>query len=147
MLNVFARVSVALVIGGALFGCGSSEDTENDTGEEGLEQGFTTCGELTCQPGQHCLNLICQAGCQSNVNCADDQTCEDIDDNSHVGTCRSGEKAPPEKDCATFCAKAEACNAPNLDQCPQICEAASSECVACMNDSNCGAGCESVCGG
>lgn len=129
-----------------LFACGSDDSGDDDGGNE-AQAGFTECGDLTCQPGQHCSNLLCLDGCLSNVNCAADQTCTDIDSASKLGTCQNDEGPGPGKDCDTFCEKSGACNGPTGEQCQQVCDAASSECVACVNDSNCGQGCESVCGG
>jgi len=136
-----------------LFACGSDDAADggddDDGGKGGLDTGFTECGEFTCQPGQHCDNFVCLDGCLSNVNCAADQSCAEIDSASKLGTCQnepgSSSGPGPDKDCAAFCDKATACGAP--EQCQQICDAASSECVSCVIDSNCGQGCESLCGG
>ena len=143
--------SFGLICCASLLGCGSDAGSgppgagSHDDGS--TKAGFTKCGAVECQPGQFCYNILCQTGCQSNVNCAADQTCSDIDGTTHVGTCQNTAPPPPTKDCAAFCEKSKVCNVPNIEICPQLCEAASSECVACVIDSNCGQGCESLCGG
>lgn len=53
-------------------------------------QGFTECGGVTCQPGQYCVDSRfddCQPGCTSDVNCAENQSCQDPDF-FNVGVCR-----------------------------------------------------------
>lgn len=67
-------------------GCGGSSEPSNPMSGK---RGYVTCGSLTCSPGQHCDSLFCQAGCMSNDNCAADQTCTDISDITHVGTCQN----------------------------------------------------------
>ena len=41
-----------------------------------MQQGYTTCGSLTCQPGQHCDNFVCDTGCLSDANCLGNQRCD-----------------------------------------------------------------------
>lgn len=149
MTRVLFFPTVALSIL-AFVACGSDTGGEGGSGSgaggSGAGQGYVKCGDLTCNPGQHCFNIICESGCQSNDNCAANQTCEDIDDFSHVGTCKNG-STPPTKDCDAFCAKAAACGQTITPaQCQQACAAFSAECVTCVNDSNCGVGCDAVCG-
>jgi hypothetical protein len=50
--------------------------------------GGTTCGVQSCQAGQYCLNLACVPGCQSNANCASDQTCA-LTDGNPIGACKN----------------------------------------------------------
>lgn len=94
-----------LLLGLAVPACGG------DSGDS--RQGFTQCGTFTCQPGQSCQNFACIPGCQSNVNCASDQTCEDIDSGSHIGTCqnKSNPMTMPMTDsvCKTTCDKLVSC--------------------------------------
>jgi hypothetical protein len=123
-------------------GGGSGSGGASGSGAAGA--GDTPCGVSRCEAGQHCNNGLCVDGCLSDSNCASNQRCEDIDDLSHIGTCRNVATAPA-KDCQTFCAKAAACMDPEAALCEQKCAGLSSECVACVNDSNCGAGCDAVC--
>lgn len=62
----------------------------------GGERGSTSCGVQTCQAGQFCLNLACVPGCQSNANCASDQTCEGLSGSNPIGACQN--KEAPEAD-------------------------------------------------
>lgn len=42
-----------------------------------MGQGFTSCGDGVCQPGQYCdLAAFCEVGCVSDVNCAQNQSCD-----------------------------------------------------------------------
>lgn len=94
-------------------GCGGTD--ESGTMPTG-KRGYVTCGSVTCNPGQHCDNLFCQAGCQSNDNCAADQTCSDISGVSHIGTCQnisSPDMASPKDSltrCKDSCLALVACN-------------------------------------
>ncbi len=101
-LSVRAGI-LALALGSVCsIGCGEPSDPMNPPSSK---RGYVTCGSVTCNPGQHCDNLFCQAGCQSNDNCAADQTCTDISQVSHVGTCQnvsSPDMATP-KDSLTRC--------------------------------------------
>lgn len=112
--------------------------------------GTTSCGAQNCEAGQYCYNMLCVNGCLSDKNCATNQTCEAIDPETHVGACQN-RAAQPTKDCNAFCSKAQACflqgNDVNPTNCMQACTAASAACVSCVNDSNCGQGCEGACGG
>lgn len=141
-----------------LAACGDDGDDGNDEGGDGDssgggggkgEGGTTTCGLQTCESGQYCSNMICLDGCLSDKNCASNQTCEDMNEDTHVGTCRNKPQQAT-KDCDAFCDKAEACflegNDVNAANCMQACKAASAACVSCVNDSNCGQGCDDVCG-
>lgn len=103
------------------------------------------CGIQNCNAGQYCANGICMNGCLTDTNCGSGQTCRDIEAETKVGTCRNQDPEPPAKDCDAFCDKALACQDPEWVQCMQICTGLSAACVACVNDSNCGAGCDSVC--
>ncbi|HPH28256.1 MAG TPA: hypothetical protein PLA87_15520 [Pseudomonadota bacterium] len=77
------------------------------------ERGKTSCGITTCNAGQYCLNLACIPGCQSNENCALDQTCEDIGAGTHVGTCQNKNNPPTmmttDPTCKTTCDKLVQC--------------------------------------
>jgi hypothetical protein len=106
--------------------------------------GVTACGISNCSAGQYCNNGLCLNGCLTKANCGTDQGCEDIDSDSKVGTCKN-KVTTPAKDCNAFCDKSFACMDPDFVQCMQVCTAASAACIACINDSNCGAGCDDVC--
>jgi hypothetical protein len=97
-----------------------------------------------CEAGQHCNNGLCVNGCLTAANCLASQTCEDVDSFTNIGTCRDAPVAPT-KDCEAFCAKAMACFDPEVVICDQKCAALSAACVGCVNDSNCGAGCDELC--
>jgi len=146
----------------AVAACGGDGDDngdgngDGDTGGEGGgdgdsgRSGTTSCGIQNCESGQHCYNMVCVDGCLSDNNCASNQACEDADPDTHIGTCRT-KTTQASKDCEAFCSKAQACflegNDVNPANCMQTCKAASASCVACVNDSNCGQGCDSACGG
>lgn len=128
-------------------GSGDGDGDGSGDGDGDGDRGSTTCGISTCESGQHCNNGLCVNGCLTAENCSSDQTCEDIDDFSKIGTCKSAptQPDPVEKDCTAFCAKMEACREPEAEYCQDACTALSSACVTCYNDSNCGDGCEAVC--
>ena len=82
-----------------LLACGSDDGV--GTGNAGLTQGFTHCGDFpdnkpkTCQPGQYCSDegfSTCRSGCLSNINCAADQACSKVGGN--VGICKSTGPVP-----------------------------------------------------
>jgi hypothetical protein len=147
-------LSVACVFG--LAACGSDADDDGGSGGTsgsggsgsgasggtGGGDGTTTCGVQNCTVGQHCQNLVCVNGCLTDDHCGSNQTCAEIDDVTHIGTCRNMTAA---KDCEAFCEKSEACGDPNVAQCQQQCDGFSADCVACVNDSNCGEGCDAIC--
>jgi hypothetical protein len=128
--------------GGGSGGSGSGGSGSGGSSGSGGGDGSTTCGVQNCAAGQHCQTLVCVNGCLTDDNCASNQTCADIDDMTHIGTCRNQAAA---KDCDAFCEKSEACGDPDTAQCQQQCEGFSAECVSCVNDSNCGQGCEAAC--
>jgi hypothetical protein len=122
-------------------GSGGASNESGGSGNAGNGGGNTTCGASRCEPGQHCNNGICVAGCLTDANCGNAQQCADIDGDTKIGTCKSA----PTKDCDALCEKAVACSDPDADQCMTLCEAASAACVSCLVDSNCGEGCDAVC--
>jgi hypothetical protein len=126
---------------------GGSATTSGGSGNPtaGTSSSTNTCGLQSCSAGQYCANGICMNGCLTDTNCGSGQTCRDIDAETKVGTCRNQDPEPPAKDCNAFCDKALACQDPEWVQCMQVCTGLSAACVACVNDSNCGAGCDSVC--
>jgi hypothetical protein len=144
LLSLMAAVIVLLPVcacgsddsddGGKQQGAGGSMASGGSTGSGGEPQaGFTNCGEQQCQPGQSCFNFVCVSGCASSVNCLANQTCENVDDVSHVGTCTDG---APAKDCDAFISKCQACG--GGEECsPVACEGYSAECVECLISSNC----------
>lgn len=113
-------------------------------GMGGAGGGVSACGIMQCQAGQHCFNGVCVNGCLTSDNCASGQTCEDINPDTSIGTCRNRPVAPV-KDCDAFCMKAFACQDPEAIFCMDQCIGLSAECVACVVASNCGAGCEAQC--
>ena len=129
--------------GSSSTGSGGSAPTAGSTGSGGGSTGVTTCGSFNCEAGQHCNNAVCVNGCLTDANCGPNQSCQDIDTISAIGTCKNNPTAPT-KDCDALCQKAAACGDTSGD-CMQLCTAASAACVACLNDSNCGEGCEETC--
>jgi hypothetical protein len=107
--------------------------------------GARTCGESTCEAGQHCFNGICVNGCLTDDDCNTNQSCQDIDTVTSIGACKD-KPVVPTKDCQAFCSKALACQDPDAALCTQRCAGESAECVACVVSSNCGIGCDSLCG-
>jgi hypothetical protein len=141
-----------------LTACGGSESTDgaggggssgnNTSTSSGGSNGTTPCGAVDgspkqCIAGQYCKDetlSICDNGCLSNSNCASDQQCMK-DSGANVGSCQG----TATKDCATFITKCQACQGGS--SCTQaFCDAASAECITCVNNSNCGQGCDSACG-
>jgi hypothetical protein len=116
------------------------------TGPSGGDTMQPACGISRCEIGQHCNNGLCINGCLSDANCGAEQACQDIDTETKLGTCENLPMAPV-KDCDALCDKALACMDPTVVMCMEICTAASAVCVACLIDSNCGAGCEDECDG
>lgn len=75
--------------------CGADSADPADSSHVG--DGFTACGDATCQPGQYCFGPdTCVAGCTSDANCVDDTPCVDIDAGTHVGVCQNGANDPGE---------------------------------------------------
>ncbi len=107
--------SVTVLFGG--LACPTDNDDSNN------ENGFTACGDETCQPGQHCSDpalSFCTNGCTSDLNCTADSRCEDIDDFDGIGTCAEtggegegeGEGEPnedPLEACQAACDHFQAC--------------------------------------
>lgn len=60
------------------------------------EKGYTDCSGIECQPGQYCFAPgVCEAGCTSDVNCAEGQECTDEGEGfSGEGVCRDGDPDP-----------------------------------------------------
>lgn len=85
-----AFLSFFLWVGiGLLAACGSGD------------RGTTSCGVQTCHAGQYCLNLACVPGCQSNENCASDQTCEGLSGSNPIGNCANKGTVEPDADMST----------------------------------------------
>lgn len=147
--SIFNVVALSCVLG--VFACGS-DDGDPGSGDDGsggsgntgntgnTSDGTSVCGTGKCEAGQYCDNGFCENGCLTAANCGSGQECVDIDPVFKVGTCKSA----PMKDCNAVCEKAAACGEPT-DQCMAFCTAASSACISCLADSNCGQGCDSVC--
>lgn len=123
---------------------GSGTSTGGSASSSAGTVGKTSCGLSTCEAGQYCDNGLCLNGCLTDANCGANQSCTDIDADTKVGTCKNQVVAPA-KDCDAFCRKSLACMDPDFVMCMQVCEGSSGACVACVNDSNCGEGCETVC--
>ncbi len=114
--------------------------------------GVTACGNFggspkQCIAGQYCSDQTlstCDLGCLSDVNCASNQQCDKTGAGGQIGGCHN--KVPTEKDCVTFVSKCKACNTTLTDQqCQQMCTGVSAACVSCINTSNCGTACTSLC--
>ncbi len=141
--------------GGTATDSGAESDGGSDgsagTGGEG-GNGVTPCGmfgdqAVNCQAGQYCsdevLN-ICENGCLSNTNCADEQTCEKAA-GEDVGSCQM----PMEGiDCADVCSKLQACDpSTTQEMCDQFCAGTNQECQQCVLDDNCPIlNCDAQCG-
>jgi hypothetical protein len=69
--------------------CSSNDVTSgNSSGNTGTKRGYVTCGsDLTCNPGQHCDNVFCLGGCQSDDNCLVGTSCQNINGVTKTGTC------------------------------------------------------------
>jgi hypothetical protein len=120
--------------GGSASGSGRSSGSSTSSGSGsggGGQQGFVACGMATCQPGQHCddeLASYCDDGCQSNLNCAADQTCENISEVTKVGTC-TNETSPDDQlaRCQDACSQMASCGlltAADGGECQASCAAA-----------------------
>jgi len=74
----------------ALAACGADAPDE-----EGLEPGYTECGDTTCAPGQYCFgDGLCQNGCTSDANCLPEDACVIDDDFFNEGTCQPVDGGP-----------------------------------------------------
>jgi hypothetical protein len=151
--GVARGLALVFAVGALAFaaGCSSGDDDSGGTGGSGGSAaggtggsssgatGGTTgdgpglCGASQCPAGQYCVaNTTCTPGCTSDGDCAPNQDCEDIDDVTHVGTC----KDVAVKDCDAFMTKCNACSGGDLCT-QQSCDALSTECVNCVAKANC----------
>lgn len=124
------------MLGGSLGCSDASESYSVDIAAE-------ACGEATCGAGQHCNNLVCEAGCKTEQNCDGDSVCVVEDATMQLGTCLR--VLPPSKDCDAYCGKLSECGTPSGD-CEQQCDAASLECIDCVIEGVCGSPCRTTCG-
>jgi hypothetical protein len=68
----------------ALLACGGGDTAVDD----GLAPGHTSCGDITCAPGQYCFGPnLCENGCTSDINCLDDEECVIDDTFFDEGSC------------------------------------------------------------
>ena len=113
-----------------------------------LGVGMTTCGSVTCNPGQYCYGQgACTSGCESNVNCASGETCQKAS-GFETGSCVGGSVTTTvSRD--DFCTKAKACD-PSLSEsaCTQLFNGAGETCKKCLMAESCStlANCNSTCG-
>lgn len=143
---------------------GAADESGGDGGAEsgggGLDPGFTDCTPTgfedtptLCQPGQFCedSNLaICENGCLSNINCADDQTCQ-IPAGEPVGSCANNGGGGPGLE--AFCEKLLTCDpSGTMAICEMFYAGTNDGCHQCILDENCGdindfeGACDDACG-
>lgn len=167
-------VCTGIALGACSSDSSTGDDDDDSTSSSGgatssggsSANGVTACGnnlreDVKCQAGQYCEDQtlsICTDGCLSNTNCADDQECIKAD-GENKGSCQkkvgggssSSSSSSSGGGGATqdaFCEKAQACDTSITDaQCAQLYAATNDACHECVVDSNCGAGCDTVCGG
>ena len=133
-------------------GCSSGDDDDDDDDDGSSGRGGSAgssamsggtgatagtgqdlCGTASCPPGQFCVNgVACTPGCLTDGDCAEGQDCEDIDDVTHIGTCRDR----PVKDCPGYLTKCEACGGGELCT-QQVCDGLSDDCVNCVAEASC----------
>ena len=103
--------------------CGGAERTAapdpGNSNSSTQTRGFTSCGGVTCQPGQYCHDerfADCWNGCLSDLNCTDNQVCDKA--SSDEGVCQN--VTPPNNNntntvtdeiarCKAACSDAQAC--------------------------------------
>jgi hypothetical protein len=61
-------------------GCSGGDDEGKGGGQscDSSQQGYVTCGYVTCQPGTYCFSpagATCSDGCKSNANCGCGEVC------------------------------------------------------------------------
>lgn len=125
-INVLTTLMLAL----GLAACGGEErpsgtnpgpNPGTNPNPGGEPRGFTSCGSVTCQPGQYCYDEIlldCRNGCLSDLNCTDNQVCDK--GSADEGVCQNvstpnpgpGPGPAPTDEiarCKTGCEEAQAC--------------------------------------
>jgi len=152
-------LATCLALAAAVVACGPTDDGDSDgssSSSSGSANGVTPCGAFdgspkSCPAGQYCADetlSICENGCLSNTNCADDQLCQK-DPGYDVGTCQNTGSAVS---CADLCAKLQACDpAITQAQCDQACAGLNDTCKSCIVGANCtelndGTACYAECG-
>ncbi len=111
-----------------------------------LKRGMSACGSLTCNAGQYCINdLSCSPGCTSDLNCAENQTCQKSGQ-VPVGSCSNKATMISQAD---FCNKAAACDPMlSMASCKQLFDGASETCKQCLMSESCStlSRCNNACG-
>lgn len=147
-LRIFSLASLMLALGATAAGCGGGGDSETDTKstpDDKTKAGETACGQVTCQAGQYCDNMICANGCLANTNCGDDQTCVKEGSNN-VGACKNTTNTATGPTLEQFCAKADACSSGwSAAQCKQVYDGTNEACHTCVVNANCGGDCNADC--
>lgn len=142
--------------GGGDGGDGESDDGTNDSGGGGGSTDCTPPGfedsPTLCQAGQYCADstlAVCEGGCLSNQNCADDQSCE-IPSGASEGVCVNQGSAVTEED---FCEKFLSCQpSATAELCGMVYATTNGECHQCFLAENCGdisdfdGACDAACG-
>lgn len=101
-------------------GTHNSNQNQNNSNQNNNEpRGFTSCGQVTCQPGQYCYDEIfddCRNGCLSDLNCTDNQVCDKS--GTDVGVCENTTPTNTNNNntntdqiarCKSSCEEAQAC--------------------------------------
>ena len=143
--------AISITLGLVLAAC-SSSSTPNPSPDASTAggNGVTPCGNFggsakQCIAGQYCSDQtlsMCDLGCLSDTNCTSMQQCDKTGAGGQIGACHG----KVDKDCVTFVSKCKACNISFTDQqCQQMCTGVSPACVSCINTSNCGTACTSLC--
>lgn len=118
-----ALASLALAVVASGVGCSSSDGQTPD------KPGYTSCGDVTCSPGQHCAQpsvSICEEGCVSDENCPSGQICET--GSAAFRKCIGSTVMPPPVDslaaCKAACDHFQSCglSAAETAQCRTDCE-------------------------
>ena len=75
------------------------------------------------------MNLICETGCGSDNNCAENQSCVK-DSDEDVGSCQTATTAET-KDCALYQEKCTTCGETEA-ACEASCKVITAECIDCV---------------
>ena len=151
------HISLGFVLGVSLVGAPACDGNTDGDEQEALGDGATDCtpagypSPVTCQAGQFCADPllgICEEGCLSDLNCADNQVCDtDPGYCTNTGTPPTPEGISQEE----FCDKLLVCDPSGTPaQCETIYAATNAGCHQCIVDENCGdinaGSCNDACG-